>query len=83
MSELESFCGTYKPEIAVLCIPKDAAPEICEKLAGFGIRAFWNFSHYDISLGNIRGVTVENVHLGDSLMALCYGLTSAEKPKDE
>ncbi|MBP3854377.1 MAG: redox-sensing transcriptional repressor Rex [Ruminiclostridium sp.] len=83
MTGLESFCSANKPVIAILCIPKSAAPEVCEKLAGLGIRAFWNFSHYDISLVNIPDINVENVHLGDSLMALCYGINNSEKKYSE
>lgn len=86
MSELESFCIKNKPIIAMLCIPKDAAPEICEKLTELGVKAFWNFSHYDIPQKNLPGITVENVHLGDSLMYLCYGINdkraSDEKPEN-
>ncbi len=73
MDELDSFCGMVKPEIAILCIPKEAAKELSERLVRCGIRAFWNFSHYDMSdIG--ENVIVENVHLGDSLMLLSYGL---------
>ena len=77
MTELDSFCAKNKPSIAILCIPKSAAPEVCPKLAKLGVKAFWNFSHYDIgNLSGIEGVVVENVHLGDSFMALCYGLNN-------
>ena len=86
ISDLESFCIMNKPVIAILCIPKDAAPEICEKLTELGVKAFWNFSHYDIPQKNLPGVTFENVHLGDSLMYLCYGVNdkraSDEKPEN-
>ena len=37
-----------------------------------GIKGFWNFSHYDLSV-EYPDVTVENVHLGDSLMSLDTG----------
>lgn len=83
MSELESFCGKNKPAVAILCIPKTAAADVSERLAKLGIKAFWNFSHYDITLENLSGVVVENVHLGDSLMALCYGLNDLEQKKEE
>jgi redox-sensing transcriptional repressor len=84
MSGLESFCERHKPVIAILCIPKEAAAAgICEKLASLGIKAFWNFSHYDISLENIPDAVIENVHLGDSLMALCYGINQNRKDKEE
>ena len=83
MSELDSFCSKNKPVIAILCIPKEAAPDICEKLTFLGVKAFWNFSHFDITQKNLPGVIVENVHLGDSLMSLCYGITNAGKDKEE
>ncbi|MBQ9483611.1 MAG: redox-sensing transcriptional repressor Rex [Ruminiclostridium sp.] len=83
MSELTSFCEKCRPVIAILCIPKEAASEICEKLASLGVKAFWNFSHYDISLDNIPDAIIENVHLGDSLMALCYRINQSEKKEEE
>ena len=41
-----------------------------------GVKAFWNFSHYDLSI-DYKGIVVENVHLGDSLLTLTYGVTHA------
>lgn len=69
--ELESFCRQHKPEMAVLCIPKEAAPRIVEILVDCGVKGFWNFSHYDI-LNDYPDVIVENVHMGDTLMTLSY-----------
>ena len=69
--ELEEFCRQEKPEMAILCIPKEAAPELVERLVACGIDAFWNFSHYDIAYDHPE-VIVENVHMGDSLMTLSY-----------
>ncbi len=75
IDELDTFCKDKKPEIAILCIPKESAGLLSEKLIDLGITAFWNFSHYDFRLSN-QNVIVENVHLGDSLMVLSYGLRS-------
>ena len=58
---------------AILCIPKTASQEIANKLISYGIKGFWNFSHYDLRL-DYEDIVVENVHLGDSLMVLSYGL---------
>ncbi len=69
--ELSSFCASEKPEAAILCIPKGSAQRIADYLVSLGIKGFWNFSHYDLSV-NYPGITVENVHLGDSLMTLCF-----------
>lgn len=74
VSRLENFCKTFSPQVAILCIPPAAAKEICERLVPLGVRGFWNFSHYDLTL-DYRDVAVENVHLGDSLMTLCYHMS--------
>ena len=74
-SDLDEFCRENHPQIAIICIPKDAAANISEQLIKLGIKAFWNFSHYDIGI-NHRDVIVENVHLSDSLMTLSYQITN-------
>ncbi|MCM1461635.1 MAG: redox-sensing transcriptional repressor Rex [Bacteroides sp.] len=74
---LVDFCREEKPRIAILCVPRSAAPALCETLIGFGVKAFWNFSHYDINL-EYSDIIVENVHLGDSLLVLCYRVSGEE-----
>ncbi len=74
-SDLDEFCRENRPQIAILCIPKDAAKGIAEQLISLGVKGFWNFSHYDLSL-NHSDVVVENVHLSDSLMKLSYQFTN-------
>ena len=69
--KLEDFCNEHKPKMAILCIPKEAAPLLVDRLVACGIKGFWNFSHYDITFDHPDAV-VENVHLGDSLMTLSY-----------
>lgn len=71
IADLESFCKEHHPEVAVLCIPRQSAQELAPSLVALGIKGYWNFSHYDLSVV-YDGITVENVHLGDSLMSLGY-----------
>lgn len=73
---LENFCIDNKPICAVICIPSNDMRELTDLLISLGIRSFWNFSNYDISMAHPE-VLVENVHLTDSLMTLGY-LTSTE-----
>ncbi|MBR1663252.1 MAG: redox-sensing transcriptional repressor Rex [Ruminococcus sp.] len=80
--ELEFFCRTHKPEVAVLCIPKDNTQAIAEQLVGLGVKAFWNFSHYDLSVDH-ENIVVENVHLGDSLLTLTYRVNHLLHSDDE
>ena len=77
MTDIEGFILKERPETAILCIPKEAAEECADMLVSCGIKAFWNFSHYDLT-AKYKDITVENVHLGDSLMLLSYGLTNSE-----
>lgn len=78
ISELENFCRRESPQIAILCIPKSSAQQIADRLVKLGVKAFWNFSHYDIKISH-KDVVVENVHLGDSLLMLSYGLNHSSE----
>lgn len=75
IADLEKFCRENKPEVAVLCIPKSVTKEIVDRLTELGVRSFWNFSHYDINVEH-KNIIVENVHLGDSLLTLSYGVNN-------
>ena len=77
IDQLESFCAEHKPEVAVLCVPRSGAEELSGRLVSLGIKGFWNFSHYDLSV-SYPEVVVENVHLGDSLMSLGYRLRNQD-----
>lgn len=70
-ADLEDFCKNEQPVVAILCIPGEFAAENADKLVSYGIKGFWNFTQYDL-MHRYDGVAVENVHLGDSLMTLCY-----------
>ncbi|WP_295074923.1 redox-sensing transcriptional repressor Rex [Ruminococcus sp.] len=75
--EISSFCAVHKPVAAILCVPMVAAEKLVNTLIDCGIKAFWNFTHYDLKVTH-KGVAVENVHLGDSLTTLSYGLNNLE-----
>ena len=75
IDDLEKFCRENKPEVAVFCIPKSVTKEIVDRLTELGVRSFWNFSHYDINVEH-KNIIVENVHLGDSLLTLSYGVNN-------
>lgn len=77
VEDLEVYCKEVEPKVAVLCIPSEATPAIVDRLVALGINGFWNFSHYDIA-SNYPGVTVESVHLNDSLMTLSYQIMNRE-----
>lgn len=68
---IEAYVKDNHIETAILAMPKEAVEKMIDKLYDIGIRSYWNFSHYDISKKH-DDVIVENVHLSDSLMTLCY-----------
>ena len=70
-NSIEEFIANNNVKAAFLCVPKNGIDNIVNRLYNSGIRTFWNFSHYDIS-NTYNDTIVENVHLSDSLMTLCY-----------
>lgn len=71
LDTISEFLKTNHIDIAVITTPKAVAKETVDMLAGLGIKGFWNFSNAEIELSD-KNLVIENVHLGDSLMALCY-----------
>lgn len=70
MEELERVIEESGPRLAALCVPKDAALPVAERLVSLGIKGIWNFAPVDLELP--EQVVVENVHLSESLMRLSY-----------
>lgn len=68
---IENYCTKNHVDAAFLCLPRNAVKPLIDKLYGLGIKNFWNFSHYDIK-NDYKDAIVENVHMSDSLMTLCY-----------
>lgn len=79
---LEEFCKKEKPIVAILCIPSQYAEENADKLISLGIKGFWNFTQYDL-VRKYKDIAVENVHLGDSLMTLCYQINKLAENSEE
>ncbi len=77
MEELESFVKENSIDIAAITVPKSKAPQLAQELVNMGIKAIWNFAPTDLHLP--KEVTVENVHLSDSLMKLSYRISERDK----
>ncbi len=80
MEELEEFCSKNRVEIGVLTTPKDAAADVAKRLAAAGVKGIWNFSNMALK-SESPDVIIENMHMGDSLLALCYALSSKQDEK--
>jgi len=73
---LADYLKANHVDIAVLTLPKSAAPDIAERAINGGVKGIWNFSNIDIKTPD--DVKVESVHLSDSLMTLSYKLNEKE-----
>ena len=74
-SEIKNICRDNHVDTAFLCIPRACVENVLDELYELGIRNYWNFSHYDIS-AKYKDTLVENVHLSDNLMTLCYRMNN-------
>ena len=75
---MKQFCKDTNVDIAILTLPKNRVYQAASTLAEAGVKGFWNFSNTELNSESFPGVMIENVHLGDSLMALCYSVNSGE-----
>ena len=81
MKDFEIYCKENAVDVAVLTTPKDAAESVARRLAKAGVKGIWNFSNMELSLPESPDVLIENIHMGDSLMLLCYRLKDEERKK--
>lgn len=82
VEELGDFCKTHNVHIGVLTVPKEAAYDVAEVIVDAGVKGIWNFANMELKLNN-KDVIVENIHLGDSLMALCYEIKTANEKRQD
>ena len=73
--ELYEFCKREGVDIGVLTVPKEAAYDVAKTMTDAGVKGIWNFANMELKLDD-PDVIVENIHLGDSLMTLCYEIKS-------
>ena len=67
---ISSFVREQKVDIAVLTVPSEKAQIVADTVSDAGIKGIWNFTAVDLDLP--EDVTVENIHVSDSLHALAY-----------
>lgn len=76
--DMTAWCRENQVDIAVLAVPKEAALSCAVALADAGVRGIWNFSDTELDL-HIDGVLIENMHLADALMGLCYTMHTEDE----
>ncbi|MCR4710255.1 MAG: redox-sensing transcriptional repressor Rex [Clostridiales bacterium] len=68
--DLKEFVQKNNIEIAVITVPREKGQIVADTLVDAGIKGIWNFSSVDLELP--ERISVENVHMSDSLHALAY-----------
>ncbi len=81
IDSLYDFCKNENISIGVLTLPKQKATEVTEIMIKAGVRGIWNFANMELKI-DAPGVIIENIHLGDSLMKLCYELKDATEKEE-
>ena len=67
--------------MAILAVPRTAVNRVAKELSDLGIGAFLNFSYAEIA--SKEDIVIENIHLSDSLMRLCYKISDKENRQKE
>lgn len=70
VDELGNFIKENDIEIGIITTPKEGSQEIAEEMVKNGVTGIWNFAPADLKLPD--NITVENVHLNESLFTLSY-----------
>ena len=70
IDELDSYLAENHTDIGIICVPRINAQKVCDVLVNGGVKGIWNFAPVDLSVP--KDVTVENVHLSESLLTLVY-----------
>ena len=79
VAALEEYVRSAHIDMGVLTTPKDAAEGEARRLAAAGVKGIWNFSNQELTLPDHPDVVIENMHMGDSLMMLCYAMKEKEE----
>ena len=69
---LEQKLNEYGVDIVILTLPKECSDDVVDRIISCKtVKGIWNFTGKELDLKG-SGVVVEDVHMGDSLMSLCY-----------
>ena len=68
--DLKDFVRKNEIDIAVITVPREKGQIVADTLVDAGIKGIWNLSSVDLELP--ERISVENVHMSDSLHALAY-----------
>ncbi len=68
--KLPGYLSEHKIDIAMIAVPAEAARQVVSILDQGNVKGIWNFAHTDLEVPD--HMTVQSVHLSESLMQLSY-----------
>ncbi len=74
VANLEEYVRNEKIDIGVICVNRENAQEVADRLVEGGVKGIWNFAPIDLDVPD--SVALESVHLSDSLHALSFMIKS-------
>ena len=72
IAEIGEYLEENPTDIGIIATPKEAGQEVCDLLVQGGVGSIWNFSPTHLNVPD--QVTVEDMHLTDSLLRLAFRL---------
>lgn len=81
VANLEEYVRNEKIDIGVICVNRENAQEVADRLVDGGVKGIWNFAPIDLNVPD--NVALESVHLSDSLHALSFMIKSKAEERGE
>lgn len=77
IDSLPDYLKNNHVDIGVICVPKNNAQKVCDRLVSGGVKGIWNFAPVDLDAP--EDMTIENVHLSESVLTLIYLLNEKDQ----
>ena len=71
---LEEYVRNEGIDIGIICVNRENAQQVADRLVSGGVKGIWNFAPVDLVVP--QNVALESVHLSDSLHALSFMIKS-------
>jgi redox-sensing transcriptional repressor len=69
MESLPRVVRSFDVGIAIICVPKEAAPQVATRIVSLGIKAIWNFAPVQLAVPSDVVVRNENIALGLAILS--------------
>ncbi|MDL2224868.1 redox-sensing transcriptional repressor Rex [Eubacteriales bacterium OttesenSCG-928-M02] len=73
--DFNEYVQEHAINMGIICTPAEVAQDVCDMFVENGIHAVWNFAPSELK--GPEEMTIENMHLSDSLYILAYRMNEA------